>query len=213
MRAPPWVAGWFASSTARSWLRGTIAVRALPGGYRLDHRHRDQAIRELGSAPREIQFKTGDAAPLVVARDGIGPEALLRALGLEATAGRPVIVVSGGADDLQGEALARAEELLGPAVATAAELTGAAVVDGGTAVGVMALMGATRAERESALPVLLGVAPAGRSRCPTEARRLGTASRSSRTTPTSSSPTAPSGAARPRCCSTWPQRSPARRRS
>jgi SLOG in TRPM, prokaryote/SMODS and SLOG-associating 2TM effector domain 1/Protein of unknown function (DUF4231) len=127
---------------------------------------------ELGSA-REIKFESGDAAALVVARDGIAPEALLGALGLEATAGHPVIVVCGGAGDLRGEALARAKGLLGPAVATAAELTGAAVVDGGTAVGVMALMGAARAERESALPVLLGVAPAGRVALPDGAAAAG----------------------------------------
>jgi TRPM family ion channel/conflict system pore-forming effector with SLATT domain/uncharacterized protein DUF4231 len=120
----------------------------------------------LGGASSEIRFPSGEPAALVVGRRGADPHALLAALGLEVGDGRPLLVVCGGADELQGEALARAEPVLGPSVAAAAELTGAAVVDGGTAAGVMKLTGAARADRGRALPVLLGVAPAGRVALP-----------------------------------------------
>jgi len=62
--------------------------------------------------------------------DGLGadPGEALAALGLESGAGGGgVIVVCGGADDLTGESLIKAEEVLGPAVAAAAQVTGAAV--------------------------------------------------------------------------------------
>jgi hypothetical protein len=106
-------------------------------------------------------------AALVVGHDGADARTLLSELGLDPAASRPVLVVCGGAEELKGEPLARAKLLLGPSVATAAELTGAAVVDGGTAAGVMELVGAAAAERRSALPVLLGVAPAGKVAIPT----------------------------------------------
>ena len=110
--------------------------------------------------PEEVRFADGNRASLVKARIGQDARDLVRALGLDAKT--PVILVCGGADELQAEALTVAKGLLGPAVASAAELTGAAVVDGGTASGVMALMGAARSARPSAVPVLLGVAPSGR---------------------------------------------------
>ena len=97
---------------------------------------------------------------LVQAGPGERPAELLAAVGLEAAQARPVIVVCGGADELKEPQLAVAREVLGPAVGLAARRTGAAVVDGGTATGVMAIMGAERAA--ATLPVLLGVAPAGK---------------------------------------------------
>ena len=75
--------------------------------------------------------------------------------------GRPVIVVCGGADDLTDGALDRAGAIIGAAVASAAEVTGAVLVDGGTSAGVMRLTGQARARWPAALPVLVGVAPAG----------------------------------------------------
>jgi hypothetical protein len=97
---------------------------------------------------------------LVIAESDERSSELLAALGLSGTQPRPVIVVCGGADDLKGQQLELAREVLGPAVGLAARRTGAAVVDGGTASGVMAIMGAERAA--ATLPVLLGVAPAGK---------------------------------------------------
>jgi hypothetical protein len=123
----------------------------------------DRLVRTSTPAggPQEVRFANGNSARLVVS-DGADPRRLLDAVGLGPVRGRPVIVVCGGADELAGEALALAEALLGPAVASAAELTDAAVVDGGTASGVMALMGGARAEHDHAVPVLVGVAPAGK---------------------------------------------------
>jgi hypothetical protein len=95
--------------------------------------------------PTEIIFGNGNRAVRV---DGLDaePGELLGALGLESgAAGGGVIVVCGGADNLTGESLTRAEQVLGPAVSAAAQVTGAVVFDGGTASGVMALTGAARA--------------------------------------------------------------------
>ena len=112
--------------------------------------------------PEEIRFGNGNHAVLWE-HPGDGPRQLLAALDVEPGAsGRPVIVVCGGADDLKDAALTRAAAVLGPGVSAAAEVTGAAVVDGGTSSGVMAITGTARARRPDAMPVLLGVAPAGR---------------------------------------------------
>jgi hypothetical protein len=80
-------------------------------------------------------------------------------LGIDRTS--PVLVVCGGADDLTGGELGRAQQMLGAAVPSAAAVCGATVVDGGTSSGVMGVTGAARARRPDALPVLLGVAPLG----------------------------------------------------
>jgi hypothetical protein len=111
--------------------------------------------------PSEIVFGNGNRAVRV---DGLGadPGELLAALGLgPGAAGAGVILVCGGADNLTGESLTRAEQVLGPAVSAAAQVTGAVVFDGGTSSGVMALTGAARGRRPQAMPVLAGVAPAG----------------------------------------------------
>jgi len=108
--------------------------------------------------PEEIPFGNGRSA-VVWKDDGCDPGKLPAVLGIPR--GRPVIVVCGGADDLNGVALARAAQMLGPGVAAAAAVCGAVVVDGGTSSGVMEITGAARAGRPGAIPVLLGVAPAG----------------------------------------------------
>ena len=119
------------------------------------------------AAPRDGPPSPQDAdgtAPAVVVVEGSGmaPSELLRRVGLRSGAPHPVIVVCGGADDLQGDALAAAGSVLGPAVRAAVARTGAAVVDGGTDAGVMKLVGAERARDPRSMPVLLGVAPAGK---------------------------------------------------
>jgi hypothetical protein len=122
---------------------------------------------EAGEAPAnarrlEVSFDNGNRATLVEARAGDDARGLLAALGLGGKAGHPVILVCGGADELQGAARERAESLVGPSVGSAAALAGAAVVDGGTAAGVMELVGAARSQRPNAVPVLVGVAPRGK---------------------------------------------------
>lgn len=110
----------------------------------------------------QVRFDNGNRATLVQATSVDDAGTLVDALELVGETGRPVLLVCGGADELQGKAEDLAAGLLGPAVASAAETTSASVVDGGTASGVMALTGAARAERPSALSVLLGVAPSGK---------------------------------------------------
>lgn len=111
--------------------------------------------------PGEVRFGNANRAVLCEQHGADAPE-LLAAAGLQSGArGSAVIVVCGGADDLKGALFDRAVAILGPAVSSAAEVTGAAVFDGGTASGVMEITGAARAKRPLALPVLVGVAPAG----------------------------------------------------
>src|SRR3954452_11917264 len=117
---------------------------------------------EGNGRPLEVAFDNGNHAVLVAARPGDDARGLLTTLGLSSAAGLPVMVVCGGADELQGEARERAASLLGPAVASAAALSAAVVVDGGTAAGGMELMGAARSRQPSALPVLVGVSPTGK---------------------------------------------------
>lgn len=101
--------------------------------------------RPVSGNPKQIWFSNGNSA-LVCREDGSEAGQLVAALGLEPDAtGRPVLVVSGGADTLKGAQLDRAEEMLGPAVSAATRLAGAAVVNGGTSAGVMAVIGAARA--------------------------------------------------------------------
>jgi hypothetical protein len=107
--------------------------------------------------PQPILFGAGKRA-VAWQHSGADPIRLRAALGLEN--GAPVLVVIGGADELTGAEADRAEQLLGSAVPAAAEVCGAAVVDGGTASGIMRIIGAARARRPAALPVLVGVAPA-----------------------------------------------------
>ena len=149
-------------------------------------------------------FGNGNQASLSEARSG--DAVVLSAAGPEPPAkGRPVIVVGGGADDLADGALDRAGAIIGAAVASAAEVTGAVLVDGDTSAGVMRLTGQARA-RWPALPVLVGVAPAGRR--PTPGARRGRVCRWRKTTRISSSPTATSGAARQARRCPWPRRWP-----
>lgn len=119
----------------------------------------DRAVqRELVPVP----FGNGNRAVLGVGRFGDAADVIAR-MGLSPPAqGRPVIVVCGGADNLADGELEQASSVIEAAVASAAEVTGAVLVDGGTSAGVMRLTGQARARWPHALPVLMGVAPAGR---------------------------------------------------
>jgi hypothetical protein len=109
----------------------------------------------------EITFPDGNQAVVVRSAAGDSPQALLTAGGIEFGHPRPVLVVCGGADDhLKGEAPAVARRMLIPAIRSSVALTGAAVIDGGTASGVMGIVGEARTDAH-AIPLLLGVAPAG----------------------------------------------------
>ncbi len=106
----------------------------------------------------------GDGAParLAVERAGEHPRDLLARVGIVAANPSPVIIVCGGADELRGPQLEAARAVLGPAVRAAVAATGAVIVDGGTAAGVMALVGDERDRDPASMPVLIGVAPAGK---------------------------------------------------
>jgi hypothetical protein len=125
--------------------------------------------------PRIVEFESARRAALVEPVGSRDAAAVIAALGLEAAHGRPVLLVCGGADDLEAEALERARRILGPTVIATARLTGMAVVDGGTASGVMLLTGAARAKDPTTIPVLVGVAPAGKVTYPGASRADGTA--------------------------------------
>jgi hypothetical protein len=84
---------------------------------------------------------------------------LVKSLALDAP--RPVIIVSGGAADLEPAVIPRLRHLFTRGVARAAAQLGALIVDGGTRTGVMEIMGAAVAELGHRSP-LLGVAPAAR---------------------------------------------------
>jgi hypothetical protein len=101
--------------------------------------------------------------PLTIcATRGESAEAVLRRLGLR-KAGRPTIVVCGGAGklDRRRRRRFRASELLGPDVIGAARDRNAVVVDGGTRSGVMRFLGEARVRDPCKADVLIGVAPRG----------------------------------------------------
>jgi hypothetical protein len=100
--------------------------------------------------------------PVAVQHGGEDARELLERVGIAITDPRPVIVVSGGADELHEPQLSVARSMLGPAVRAAVAGTRAAVVDGGTDAGVMALLGDERAREPATMPLVVGVAPAGK---------------------------------------------------
>jgi SLOG in TRPM, prokaryote/SMODS and SLOG-associating 2TM effector domain 1/Protein of unknown function (DUF4231) len=101
------------------------------------------------------------AGRVAIERPGETPRDVLDRLGLATEDARPVIVVSGGADDLREPFLSAARKVIGPGLREAVAGTETVIVDGGTAAGVMALVGDERADDPAGMPVLLGVAPAG----------------------------------------------------
>ena len=118
------------------------------------------ARADLGE-PNEVRFDNGNQAVL---REQHGADAreLLAGLDLQSgVRGSAVILVCGGAAGLKDSSLTRAVAMLGPAVSSAAEAARATVLDGGTSSGVMEITGNARAKPPSAMPVLVGVAPAG----------------------------------------------------
>jgi hypothetical protein len=111
---------------------------------------------------RDVPFGAGKRARLLAGAGHRAAAELVADLGLAPpAAGRPVILVCGGAIELKGRALDRARTMIDHAVAPVAGRMGAVVVDGGTAAGTMLLTGAARVSQPDNLPVLLGVAPEG----------------------------------------------------
>src|SRR5712692_5135103 len=107
----------------------------------------------------EIPFPNGNRAVFVEATADTEAADLIKALELKKPA--TVLLLIGGADELDPNLNQRVEELLKDGLALAAADTEALIIDGGTEAGVMALMGKVIAGQGHLTP-LLGVAPAGK---------------------------------------------------
>ena len=111
------------------------------------------------NVPVEIKFGNGRQAKLMTAGVSPAPAQIVSGLGLEKF--HPVILIIGGADELDSGLKPQLEQLFSRGVARAALNTGASIIDGGTQSGVMALMGEAVADRGNHSP-LIGVAPAAK---------------------------------------------------
>lgn len=108
------------------------------------------------SHPVGLDFPAAFACPQGSPASGVG--AALAAIGL--TGPRPVLILVGGAANLDPKVAVRLRPLFRDLVPVLDRL-GAALIDGGTHVGVMALMGAARQQASGCFP-LIGIAPRGR---------------------------------------------------
>ncbi len=111
----------------------------------------------------QIDFDNGAIARLVHASQSENPAGLIEILELHRPHG--IILLCGGADNLDTKITGRLELLFNRGIARAAAQSGSYMIDGGTQSGVMALMGKAVAEREDN-SVLIGIAPEGKVRYP-----------------------------------------------
>jgi len=111
----------------------------------------------------KLSLPTGRVAQAVAVDDRAGLQDAIAALGLQGS--RPVLVIVGGAGNLEPDDYARLENLFEESLAPLAEELGMVVVDGGTDVGVMQLMGRARAKLGATFP-LVGVMPFEKARIP-----------------------------------------------
>lgn len=113
--------------------------------------------------PFQIHFPSGSTAIAVQPTAFSELETALHILGFQES--QPVIVVIGGASELQHYHLARLRTLFVKVLAPLAETWNAVVVDGGTDAGVMRMMGTARRKIHAAFP-LVGVLPIGMATLP-----------------------------------------------
>lgn len=106
-----------------------------------------------------ITFPNGNRSIVVNAPANADAAVLVRKLGIKKAAA--VLLLIGGADELDPSLNAQLEQLLDDGLALAAADTEALIIDGGTKAGVMALMGKVVADR-GRVTQLLGIAPAGK---------------------------------------------------
>ncbi len=106
-----------------------------------------------------ITFPNGNRSIVVNAAAGAVAAALVQTLEIKKPAA--VLLLIGGADELDSNLNPQLEQLLDDGLALAAADTDALIIDGGTKAGVMALMGKVVAER-GRVTQLLGIAPAGK---------------------------------------------------
>lgn len=101
-------------------------------------------------------FLTGHGAQAVTLNDRAALPEAIATLGLQGS--RPVLVIVGGASNLEPDDYARLENLFEESLVPLAEELGMIVVDGGTDAGVMQLMGRARAKLGATFS-LVGVTP------------------------------------------------------
>lgn len=116
-----------------------------------------------------LAFPNGHFAQTVQVRNRHDLSIALDDLGLRRAT--PVLVLTGGANNLNATDADRLEQLFLEVLAPLAEELGLIVVDGGTDAGVMQLMGRARAQLNASFP-LVGVAPIGRIHFPSATMSL-----------------------------------------
>src|SRR6266571_1760912 len=107
---------------------------------------------------KEIHFPNGNRAQVVIPPVGTRAPDLLRTLGIQQP--KAVIIIAGGAANLNEQLDARLIQLFSYGIAPAAASVDAMIIDGGTHSGVMAMMGQGVAAQDQK-STLLGVSPAG----------------------------------------------------
>ncbi len=119
------------------------------------------SIQEPGDELRkeEIIFPNGNRAQIVHVSSGTPVSTTLKALDVQSP--KVLILLSGGAADLEEDLKPRLFQLFSRGLARVAGDSGALIIDGGTQVGVMEIIGQGVADRGRKSP-LLGVAPAGK---------------------------------------------------
>lgn len=108
--------------------------------------------------PFQIYFSSSSVAIAIQPTTLSELEAALHSLGFQES--RPVIVVIGGASELEPQHIARLRTLFVKVLAPLAEAWNAIVIDGGTNTGVMRMMGTARRKIRAKFP-LVGVLPVG----------------------------------------------------
>ena len=109
--------------------------------------------------PQEIVFPNNNGAKIVSASRDTLMAGLIEPLGISAP--KNLILLIGGADELDQKLTSRLTQLLSRGIARAAADAEALIIDGGTQAGVMQIMGQSVADR-GRKSSLLGVAPAGK---------------------------------------------------
>ena len=109
--------------------------------------------------PQEIVFPNNNGAKLVTALRGTAMASLIEALGISPP--KNLILLIGGADELDQKLTSRLTQLFSRGIARAAADAEALIVDGGTQAGIMQVMGQSIVDR-GRKSSLLGIAPAGK---------------------------------------------------
>ena len=107
----------------------------------------------------EIHFANGNSARRVTVPPELDAARVIRALALPPA--KSLLLLIGGADEMDPALGERLQQLFGRGLVPAAAECGALILDGGTQTGIMALIGKGVAERGHP-PPLIGVAPTGR---------------------------------------------------